>query len=179
MGQEACENCGGAIGNLEQAHLYNGKVVCNECVGKLRDPIPTYSMDSKPDKVLDPAEQILLKVSPAMFRNRPIFFILCVLLIPVGIGLLILLYWLFQCEATSLTVTTKRTVFRQGILSKRTNEVRHKDVRNIQVEQPILQRLFGVGTIAISSSGQSEMEIMAEGIPEPQKIADMIRSHQG
>jgi uncharacterized membrane protein YdbT with pleckstrin-like domain len=72
-----------------------------------------------------------------------------------------------------------RKFLNNKILSKSTNEVRHKDVRNIQVEQTILQRLFGVGTIAISSAGQSGMEIEVSGIPGPQKMADMIRKYQG
>ncbi len=177
MGQESCENCGRAIGNLEPAHLYNKRVVCNDCSEKLqRKP---SSLDMVQAKEAGESEQILSKSGPAMFRNRPIAFILCVILIPVGIGALILIFWFLRCVATSLMVTTKRTVFRRGILAKRTNEVRHKDVRNIKVEQSILQRLFGVGDIAISSSGQSEMEIMVSGIPGPQKIADLIRQHQG
>jgi len=35
LGGEACANCGRAIGKLETAHLWNERVVCADCYGKL------------------------------------------------------------------------------------------------------------------------------------------------
>jgi hypothetical protein len=37
MGNEVCENCGRAIGKLEQAFICKGHVVCKECNKKLSD----------------------------------------------------------------------------------------------------------------------------------------------
>ena len=34
--EELCENCGRIIGNLEQACVFQGRIVCNECDKKLR-----------------------------------------------------------------------------------------------------------------------------------------------
>lgn len=125
-------------------------------------------------------EEAVIIERPAMFRNRPLLFILCLFLIILyGIGLLILVIWFLKCKASSLTVTTRRTIYRHGLLSKYTNEIRHQDIRNIQVSQSVFQRILGVGTIAVSSAGQSEMEIVVAGIPGPQKIADLLRKYQG
>ncbi len=63
---------------------------------------------------------------------------------------------------------------RRGILSKFTSEVFHKDVRNVQVSQNVLQRLCDVGTIAISSSGQSDFEISVDSMPEPNRVKQII-----
>jgi uncharacterized membrane protein YdbT with pleckstrin-like domain len=57
---------------------------------------------------------------------------------------------------------------REGLISKRTNEIRHSDVRNIQVTQGFFDRIFGVGTIAISSAAQSEVEISFSGLAHPE-----------
>jgi uncharacterized membrane protein YdbT with pleckstrin-like domain len=120
-------------------------------------------------------ETILYKDSPAMFRNRPILFLICCFLILIyGVGLLILLCWWLQCWATSLTVTDQRVTLRKGILSKYTNDVMLADIRNVQVGQNLFQRLFGVGSIGVSSSGQAGMEIEVNGIPSPQKIKTII-----
>lgn len=118
-------------------------------------------------------EQVLLTVHPAMFRNRPLLFILTVWTV------IIPLIWWLRCKATTLSITTGRTVLREGLLAKRTNEVRHSDTRNIQVNQGFLQRIFGVGNIGVSSAGQSGVEIEVSGVPSPQKIADLIRRNQG
>ncbi|MCH9022030.1 MAG: PH domain-containing protein [Planctomycetes bacterium] len=127
-----------------------------------------------------------------MFRNAPIFFItLCVLaffgtlgklgeysaLFPIIIIPLFAIWWL-RCKYSSLEITNKRTIMRTGILSKTTNEVRHQDIRNIIVKQTFQQRIFGTGGLYVSSAGQSDMEIKFNGLTNPQKIADLIRSHQ-
>ena len=126
------------------------------------------------------AERILYQFHPSMFRNRPIGFVLgAVLIAAFGLGLLILLIWWLKCLGTTLTVTTKRTTLRTGILAKNTNDVWHRDVRNIQVHQGFLQRLFGVGAVAISSAGQGGVEIAVSGVPNPEKIRRLIDAHRG
>jgi membrane protein YdbS with pleckstrin-like domain len=112
---------------------------------------------------------------PPMFRNHPILFIitfaLCFLF---GIGLLIFLIWWIRSLSTTLTVTSKRTTLRKGLLSKSTSEVYHKDVKNVQVDQSALQRLFDIGTIKISSAGQADFEISVEGIQNPNIVKQII-----
>ncbi len=93
-------------------------------------------------------------------------------------GGLVLLAWFIQTHFQTLTVTNKRTRLQHGIIQRHTSEVQHDDVRNMQVEQSLLQRLFGVGTLAISSSGQDDLEIVANGIRRPDRIADEIRRRQ-
>jgi len=39
MEDEICENCGGIIGILDQAFVYQGRVVCEKCDKKLRAPL--------------------------------------------------------------------------------------------------------------------------------------------
>ena len=87
-------------------------------------------------------------------------------------------YFWFLSLFVTLTVTTKRSILRKGLISKRTSEVEHDDVRNIQVDQNVVQRLLNIGHISISSAGQSTMEIVARGVPDPEGIASVIREHQ-
>ena len=94
------------------------------------------------------------------------------------VGLIPLLYWWLQSRFTTLTVTSERTILRQGIVSRDTSEVRHADVRNIQVDQGFFQRILGVGELAISSSGQDELELILHGAPDPEGIAAIVRDLQ-
>ena len=119
-------------------------------------------------------ETVLYKDSPAMFRNRPVLFLVCCALIPVGIGLVVLFVWWLRCLATSLVITDRRVTLRQGLLSKNTNDVLIADIRNVKVRQNLLQRIFGVGTVAVSTSGQSDMEIEVHGVPAPARIKAII-----
>lgn len=124
-------------------------------------------------------EETLLIINPAMFRGEPVGFIICVVLIPLGIGIVLLLLWWLQCRFTTYTITNLRTIAQTGILSRNTNEVRHIDVRNLQVNQDVFQRMFGFGSVAISSAGQSDIELTMFRVENPYKIADIIRQHQG
>lgn len=94
------------------------------------------------------------------------------------VGGLDMAYFWFLSLFVTLTVTTKRSILRKGLISKRTSEVEHDDVRNIQVDQNVVQRLLNIGHISISSAGQSTMEIIARGVPDPEGIASVIREHQ-
>lgn len=115
---------------------------------------------------------------PAMFRNNPLGFALAVLLCFVLVGFAILLVWWLQCRATTLTVTEERTILRKGLLAKATTEVWHRDVRNVQISQGLLQRMLGVGTVGISSAGQAGVEILAVGIPEPVTVRRIIDQYK-
>ena len=125
------------------------------------------------------SETTLYEAHPAMFRNNPFSFVIAVLLIAVfGLGLVILLIWWLDCLGTRLTVTNKRCVLREGLISKHTNEVWHVDVRNIQLRKGVVQRMLGVGRIMISSAGQADVEIDIDGLPDPEKIQQIIDAHR-
>ncbi|MCB9782546.1 MAG: PH domain-containing protein [Candidatus Omnitrophica bacterium] len=125
-------------------------------------------------------ERYLLKTNPSMFRNHPFYFVLLLILVPLtlGLALIVFLIWWIKCKSVRLHITDERSLLIEGILSRYSTEVRHEDVRNLQVEQGAIQRIFGVGRIEISSAGQSTMEIVVNGVPDPQGIADLIRKHQ-
>lgn len=123
-------------------------------------------------------EQKLYEAHPSMFRNHATWFVLSVILIPVGLGLVILLIWYLQCLGTTLTVTNERITLRKGILSKYTNEIYHTDVRNVQVSQSMLQRVFRVGKIGVATAGHGDVEIIVSGMPDPQKVKKIIDQYR-
>lgn len=89
-----------------------------------------------------------------------------------------LIYWLLRTRFESLVVTNERTIWARGIFDRETSEVQHDDVRNIQLRKTLIDRILGVGRIAISSAGQDDMEIDIRGVPSPSKVADAVRSCQ-
>ena len=116
--------------------------------------------------------------NPSMFRNQPVGFVLNCVLCVVGVGFIIFLVWWLKGKGTTLTVTSDRTRLRKGILSKSVTEVWHQDVRNVQLNQTFFQRILGVGTLGISSAGQSGVEIGVSGIPDPEMVKELIDKHR-
>ena len=115
---------------------------------------------------------------PVMFKNNPLGFILCLILIPAGgLGLLILLTWHLKNKASKLSVNNNEILFEKGLLSKERSEVNLASVRTTKVKQSFFNRIFGVGTIEIYTAGDSP-EIIASGMPDPNKIRELIKANQ-
>jgi len=121
---------------------------------------------------------ILYQASPSMFKNNPIGFIMTLILCAVGIGFLIFLIWWLRCKGQVITVTSEKVSKRTGILSKNTNDIYLEDIKNIQVKQSLFQRMFGVGTLAIASAGTGGIEIAITGIPDPNRIKNILEEQR-
>lgn len=113
--------------------------------------------------------------NPKMFRNRPLLFIIAVvLIIAYGLGLIIFGIWWLSTKNSKLTITEDKVILRKGILSKNMNEVYLSDVRNVQTSQRLMQRVMHTGTIKVSTAGQSDIEISIDGMIYPEKIKEII-----
>jgi uncharacterized membrane protein YdbT with pleckstrin-like domain len=110
---------------------------------------------------------------------RPITVVLSVVFaILAAASLLSLIIWLLGTRFESLNVTCERSVWSRGVFDRDTSEIQHDDIRNIQIKQSFIDRILGVGRIAISSAGQDDMEIDIQGVPGPSRVADTVRSYQ-
>ncbi len=119
-------------------------------------------------------DTVLYDSNPSMFRNNPLAFIICIILIPaLGLGLLILLVWYILTKAERLTVTSQDVLYEKGLLSKSRSELRISSIRSVRVNQSLFQRIFDTGNIDIYTAGD-EPEITAKGMPEPNEIRKMI-----
>ncbi|MEQ8844810.1 MAG: PH domain-containing protein [Phycisphaerales bacterium] len=150
----------------------------------------------------------VLKLRPAMFRARPFSFIgLVVLMTAAGILALYAAFreqplwpadgfWLVVCLlvfvaaaitmftwyllklSASLEITTKRTTESHGLFSRATSEVLHDNIRNIAVTQSFVDRVFNVGKLEISSSGQSGVEITMKDVKDPHGVREKIDKYR-
>ncbi|MCH7797125.1 MAG: PH domain-containing protein [Planctomycetes bacterium] len=150
-------------------------------------------------------EQDICVIRPAMFRAHP-FRGLLLLSLLVGGGVLVILammpeavppqlaglgvvmmlaaavWWVVWFVSAhlwvKLRISNKRTIRRDGIIRRHTSEVLHDHVRNVEIRQTIIQRVFNVGYLGISSSGQDGIEIEILDIPEPYKVKALIDEYR-
>ena len=94
------------------------------------------------------------------------------------LSLIPLMIAFIETRFENLTITSQRSLWRRGIFTKATSEVQHDDIRNIQVKQGLLDQILGVGTVAISSAGQDDMEIVVTGVQRPGEFVDLVRTYQ-
>jgi len=122
--------------------------------------------------------EIIYKENPAMFKSNPMGFILAVILIAAfGVGLLILAYWYLKTKATLLQISDGDVLLERGLLSKRRTELSVNQIRTVTVVQSVFNRMFGVGTIEIYTSGD-DPEFVVKGMPNPDVVRDYIKNQK-
>lgn len=146
-------------------------------------------------------EATVVKVRRCWFRSRPLRFLLAVVVMVAGIAgmiwmntrtapverwwyalfapaavvpVLILLWWWVDRFSAAIIITTKRTTMQTGIFNRSTSEVVHDNIRNVQVDQTFWQRVWKVGKLGISSSGQDGVEIQVNHLPNPNRLREIV-----
>jgi len=71
-------------------------------------------------------------------------------------------------------LTSQRLFHEQGILRRVTDRIELIDIDDVTLEQGLLERLFGVGTVRVSSSDRTTPELVMPGIDEVKTVADTI-----
>jgi uncharacterized membrane protein YdbT with pleckstrin-like domain len=109
---------------------------------------------------------------PNMSRHSPIGFLCTLLLCPLGIGLVVFLFWRLWCLSVNWTATQDWIIQRRGILSKSTTALRLVYIQSIRLEQNFFQRLIGTGTIRLTSISSEEIVIF--GIVNPEIVNSLL-----
>lgn len=117
---------------------------------------------------------ILYEANPSMVRMNPFGTVLAVLLIPVGVGIILLIYWYILAKVDHLTIKTDEIVWSHGLINKQITEINMSSVRTVRVKQSLLQRILKAGDIEIYTAGDMP-EVVIRGMPEPEAIRDHIK----
>jgi len=72
------------------------------------------------------------------------------------------------------TIDDNRVTRHYGLIARNQQSVRIRDLRSVELDQGILQRIFGVGDLAFYSSGSAEAEVRFSGIAGPAAWRDEI-----
>jgi uncharacterized membrane protein YdbT with pleckstrin-like domain len=67
---------------------------------------------------------------------------------------------------SEIVLTTKRLVYRTGLLSRASGELPLENVDAIFIVEPLLGRIFGYGTIAVTSVGGTQFPLRYIGEPQ-------------
>ncbi|MCI4373334.1 MAG: PH domain-containing protein [Thermoplasmata archaeon] len=98
-----------------------------------------------------------------------------------GLMLLFSVLWLLiryaRWTMTVYAVTSGRVIVQRGIISRDFDEIPIAQVRAVEIHQPIFQRLFGYGTVRVTSEGGNRIANEAwVGVPDPFEIQRLINT---
>jgi membrane protein YdbS with pleckstrin-like domain len=92
------------------------------------------------------------------------------LLASLGLCLVFLYRWI----SVRYQLTSHRFVHESGILRRVTNRLEVIDIDDITYVQGPIERLFGVGTIRLTSSDRTHPELQLRGVAEVQRVASVF-----
>jgi uncharacterized membrane protein YdbT with pleckstrin-like domain len=120
-------------------------------------------------------ETLLWRGTPSQLVNLP-WYVLWLLLFWLVIPLFILLWQWLVIRTTVYELTSERLKLRRGVLNKHLDEVELYRVRDYQLEQPFLLRLFGLGNIVLRTSDRSHPNVRLRAIRDGEQLYERIRA---
>ena len=99
-----------------------------------------------------------------------------VALIPLLPGVLLLLVVWIRMKSCSYRLTTQRLFVHRGWLAKHVNELELYRVKDVAVDQGLLQRLLNFGTVTVFADDDTTPEVGLVGISSPTKVKETIRT---
>ncbi|WP_414833214.1 PH domain-containing protein [Afifella sp. YEN Y35] len=115
----------------------------------------------------------LYSAHPSMFKSSPLLFIICVVTIPVLVGLIVIIGWYIKTRSELFTITADEVQYEVGLFSKQIKEMKRSSVRSVSVDQSFVDRIVGAAKVTIYSAGD-EPEIVVSGLPEPGRLRELL-----
>ena len=93
---------------------------------------------------------------------------------PITLGLtwIVALYEFLRLRTIEQGVTNKRVILKKGIISRRTDEMKLKSIETVEIDQGIVGRILGYGTIRVTGRGISD--VLFKGIDDPMAVKRQI-----
>jgi uncharacterized membrane protein YdbT with pleckstrin-like domain len=98
-----------------------------------------------------------------------------VLAIPtVGITLILALYEFLRLRSIEQGVTNKRVIFKKGIVSRQSEEMKLNSIETVEINQGVLGRILGFGEVKVTGRGISN--VVFKTIDDPMAVKRQIES---
>jgi membrane protein YdbS with pleckstrin-like domain/DNA-directed RNA polymerase subunit RPC12/RpoP len=99
-----------------------------------------------------------------------------VALVPIALGMLLLLVVWIRVKSCSYRLTTQRLFVRRGWLTKHVDELELYRVKDVVVDQGVLERVLGYGGVTVLAGDDTTPEVDLLRISSPTKVKEMIRT---
>lgn len=86
---------------------------------------------------------------------------------------------IYRRYSWAYTINGETIESREGLIARKVKSIRVQDLRNINVNQSLWQRLVGVGDVEFSSAGGSGIEVSFRGVNDPLQVKSLAQRMQG
>lgn len=117
---------------------------------------------------------MLLLLVSTLVANQDVYCLTMCSCPSILVGWMMLLSALWRYFSSELVLTNRRVTIRTGILSRSTFEVFLEKLESIVVQQPLLGRFLGYGTIVMTGTGGARQIFV--GINNPRRVQRLIQA---
>src|SRR5688572_19395908 len=121
-------------------------------------------MASYVDSVLISGESVLHRGHVSLWPHTWKI-LLGIVLLPVGIGLVLLAWVWIIYKTTEIAITNKRIIAKSGFVSRSTIEINLPKIESLQVDQGVFARMLDYGTVIVAGAGTPSLSV--PGIAAP------------
>lgn len=86
-------------------------------------------------------------------------------------------YILKEVYTNTYTVTSDGLKSKKGIIARDAHSIKFRDIRGVNLQQDVIDRLLGVGTIEFHTAGTDEAEVIFARIAHPAYLRDRIDAY--
>ena len=91
-----------------------------------------------------------------------------------GITLVIALYEYLRVRHIEQGVTNKRVIFKTGIISRKSEEMKLGSIETVEIDQGVIGRILGYGSVKVTGRGTSD--VLFRLVDDPMAVKRAIES---
>lgn len=84
------------------------------------------------------------------------------------------LYEILSLRFMEQGLTNKRVIFKRGIISRRTDEMKLRSIETVEIEQGVFGRILDYGTVVVTGRGISD--VVLKNVDDPMLVKRRIES---
>lgn len=126
------------------------------------------------DESLSTGEEVVARFRLHWVARLPLVAWLLLAIPTLGITLALALYEYLRVRHVELGVTNKRVIFKTGIISRKSEEMKLTSIETVEIDQGIPGRMLGYGDVKVSGRGMSDVRFRS--VADPMAVKRQIES---
>jgi len=126
------------------------------------------------DESLSAGEEIATLFHLHWITRMPMVAWLLLGLLTFGLTWFIAAYEYLRLRHVEQGVTNKRVIYKTGIISRKSEEMKLASIETVEIDQGVLGRMLGYGNVKITGRGASD--VLFRGVDDPMAVKRAIES---
>ena len=123
---------------------------------------------------LSDGEQVKERFKLHWFSKVPMIIWIILAIPTLGLTLLLALWEWLKLRSIEQGVTNKRVIFKTGIISRKSEEMKISSIETVEIIQGVMGRVFGFGTVVVTGRGISNL--VFKNVDDPMDVKRKIES---